>query len=61
MTAAFTSRLATIAEWLRPTAWKHEVLRRALGRAGLVEGYRHACQCKGCGYEEQQAHSVPGA
>jgi len=39
----------------------HKVLRRALGRAGLVEGYRHVCRRKGCGYEERQAHAVPAA
>ena len=27
-------------------------LRRALGRAGVVEGYRHICRRKGCGFEE---------
>jgi hypothetical protein len=27
-------------------------LRRALGRAGVVEGYRHGCRRQGCGYVE---------
>jgi len=27
-------------------------LRRALGRAGIVDGYRHKCRRKGCGFEE---------
>jgi predicted Zn-ribbon and HTH transcriptional regulator len=27
-------------------------LRRALKRAGVVEGYRHICRRKGCGFEE---------
>ncbi len=26
------------------------VLRRALGRAGIVTGYEHRCRRKGCGY-----------
>ncbi len=29
-----------------------EVLRRALGRAGIVKGYTHVCRKKGCGYSE---------
>ena len=29
-----------------------EVLRRALGRAGIVTGYRHVCRRKGCREEE---------
>ncbi len=27
-------------------------LRRAMGRAGVVEGYKHTCRKKGCGHEE---------
>jgi integrase len=27
-------------------------LRRALGRAGIVDGYRHTCRRKGCGFQE---------
>ena len=30
-----------------------EVLRRALGRAGIVNGYVHVCRKKGCGHSEQ--------
>jgi integrase len=30
-------------------------LRRALGRAGVVEGYRHVCRRKGCGHVESAA------
>ncbi len=30
-------------------------LRRALGRAGVVEGYKHTCRKKGCGHEEAAA------
>jgi integrase len=29
-----------------------EVLRRALGRAGIVTGYEHVCRKKGCGHKE---------
>jgi len=36
----------------------HKVLRRALGRAGLVEGYNHVCRPKGCGYEARKRHGV---
>ena len=30
-----------------------QVLRRAMGRAGLVRSYLHVCRRKGCGHEEQ--------
>jgi len=30
-----------------------DVLRRAMGRAGIVTGYRHACRGKGCGHVEE--------
>ena len=30
-----------------------QVLRRAMGRAGLVRGYLHVCRRKGCGHEKQ--------
>ena len=30
------------------------VLRRALGRAGIVEGYQHVCRRKGCGYVQSE-------
>jgi integrase len=29
-----------------------QTLRRALGRAGVVEGYKHVCRRKGCGHAE---------
>ncbi len=29
------------------------VLRRALGRAGIVTGYKHVCRKRGCGHSEQ--------
>jgi len=31
----------------------HELLRSALGRAGIVTGYNHVCRRKGCGHSEQ--------
>jgi len=31
------------------------ILRRAMARAGIVEGYLHVCRKKGCGYEEKAA------
>jgi len=34
-----------------------QVLRRAMGRAGLVRGYLHVCRRKGCGHEEQAEDS----
>jgi len=36
----------------------HKVPRRALGRAGLVEGYNHVCRRKGCGYKARNRHGV---
>ena len=33
------------------------VLRRAMGRAGLVRGYLQVCRRKGCGHEEQAEDS----
>ena len=42
-----------------PDVALHKVLRRALGRAGLVVGYRHVCRRKGCGHAETKAHAVP--
>lgn len=30
-----------------------EVLRRAMGRAGIVEGYMHGCRRQGCGHKEE--------
>jgi integrase len=34
------------------------VLRRALGRAGIVKGYQHVCRKKGCGHVERAADAV---
>jgi integrase len=34
-----------------------QVLRRAMGRAGLVSGYLHVCRRKNCGYEEEAKDS----
>jgi integrase len=42
-----------------PDSALHKVLRRALGRAGLVEGYNHVCRRKGCGYAVKKSHAVP--
>jgi hypothetical protein len=36
------------------------VLRRALGRAGIVTGYVHKCRRKGCVFEEQLPHPDAG-
>ena len=36
----------------RETGLEH-VLRRALGRAGIVTGWRHVCRRKGCGHVEK--------
>jgi integrase len=38
-----------------------DVLRRAMGRAGVVQGYRHACRKKGCGHSEEAADANPRA
>jgi len=41
---------------MRTRAWKVEkVFRTALKRAGLVEGYEHACRRKRCGFKERRA------
>jgi integrase len=37
------------------------VLRRALGRAGIVTGWRHVCRRKGCGHAELAADAAPPA
>jgi len=37
---------------MRPDVNLEMTLRRALGRAGVVEGYRHKCRKRGCGHEE---------
>jgi integrase len=36
------------------------VLRRALGRAGVVTGYDHRCRRKGCGYSKEEPGNDPG-
>jgi integrase len=36
------------------------VLRRALGRAGVVEGYEHRCRRKGCGFVKPEATAEVG-
>ena len=37
-----------------------KVLRRALGRAGIVEGYEHRCRRRGCGYRIRNDNPVAG-
>jgi len=34
-----------------------DILRRAMARAGIVEGYLHVCRKKGCGHEERAGDS----
>jgi len=36
-----------------------EMLRGALARAGVVEGYTHKCRRKGCGFSERHADAAP--
>lgn len=38
---------------LTPNTKIADVIRRAMSRAGLVEGYRHKCRRKGCEYAEE--------
>ncbi len=40
-------------EMMRSDTKLEAVLRRALGRAGIVRGYVHVCRKKGCGYKER--------
>jgi integrase len=42
---------------MRPDVALEDILRRALGRAGIVTGYTHVCRRKGCG----QAANAPDA
>lgn len=42
---------------MRPDVALESVLRRALGRAGIVTGWNHVCRRKGCGYAE---HATDG-
>jgi integrase len=37
-----------------------DVLRRALARAGIVNGYTHRCRRKGCGHAERHTYAEPG-
>lgn len=37
---------------------QHLILRRAMGRAGIVEGYKHKCRRKGCGFEEKRTDAA---
>lgn len=32
----------------------HKVFRRAMGRAGIVDGYLHLCRRKGCGFNQRR-------
>lgn len=34
-----------------------KILRRALGRAGIVTGYRNVCRRRGCGYKHEQGEA----
>ena len=38
---------------MRPDCDLEKVLRRAMGRAGVVTGYNHVCRRPGCGYSEK--------
>jgi hypothetical protein len=44
----------------RPDVALDEVLRRALGRAGVVTGYEHRCRRKGCGYRKLEPSADAG-
>jgi integrase len=46
-------------EMMRPDVALEGVLRRALGRAGIVQGYTHVCRKKDCGYSEPAPDAVP--
>jgi integrase len=43
---------------MRPDVALEGVLRRALGRAGIVQGYTHVCRKKDCGHAEQAPDAV---
>jgi integrase len=43
---------------MRPDVALEGVLRRALGRAGIVQGYTHVCRKKGCGYSQRAGDAV---
>jgi integrase len=42
-------------DMMREDTKLEQVLRRALARGGIVEGYRHVCRRKACGHSEQHA------
>jgi integrase len=37
-----------------------DILRRAMGRAGVVKGYQHRCRRHGCGYSADSSSKEPG-
>jgi integrase-like protein len=43
---------------MRPDFALEGVLRRALGRAGIVKGYTHVCREKGCGHAEAAVDAI---
>jgi integrase len=43
---------------MRPDVALEDILRRALGRAGIVKGYVHVCRKKGCGHVERAADAA---
>ena len=43
-----------------PDVQLQDVLRRALARAGPVDGWDHRCRRKGCGHAERRAYAEPG-
>ncbi len=43
-----------------PDVQLQDVLRRALARAGVVNGYTHRCRRKGCGHSERHEYAEPG-
>ena len=43
-----------------PDVQVQDVLRRALARAGIVNGYTHRCRRKGCGHSERHPYAEPG-
>jgi integrase len=36
-----------------------DILRRAMGRAGIVTGYQHRCRRRGCGFTEERRTAEP--
>lgn len=43
-----------------PDVQLQDVLRRALARAGIVNGWEHRCRRKGCGHTERHPYAEPG-